>query len=122
MVIEYMEKYGYDYALSKGYIQKNKKEKLHMKELFNMIAGTSTGGIVTAALSSPRRPDSDEPFYSDTLLDLYVNEGPEIYKKQSINKWIIALITILCTAVFGVLGYRIGVYTYANPKVENTMN
>lgn len=56
-----------------------------MKDLFNMIAGTSTGGIVTSALSVPSTPGGTEPYYSDTLLKLYIDEGPEIFKKQEIN-------------------------------------
>ena len=118
MVIEYMEDYAYEYGRDKNYIDKNSRKKVPMNKLFNMIAGTSTGGLVTAALSVPREKGSNESFYSDTLLDLYVDKGPEIFKKQSINKGLLGIITVLCIMFGAILGFKAGKSMYANPKVE----
>ena len=52
-----MEKESYRYALEKSYITENKKERIPMKDLFHMIAGTSTGGLITTSLVTPTVED-----------------------------------------------------------------
>ena len=58
--IQFMEKYAFDYCTSKGYnfpkySDKDGKVKpvVALKDMFDMMAGTSTGSIITAALSYP---------------------------------------------------------------------
>lgn len=51
-----------------------------MKDLFDMIAGTSTGGLLTTALVTPTKEDKTEAFYSDTLISIFKDKGPEIFK------------------------------------------
>jgi patatin-like phospholipase/acyl hydrolase len=36
------------------------KEKVHLKEVFDMMAGTSTGSIISAALAFPDPADKDK--------------------------------------------------------------
>lgn len=57
MVIKHMESESYSYAFSKGYdvSEFSDKQKIPMKNLFNMIAGTSTGGLLTTALVAPTK-------------------------------------------------------------------
>ena len=50
-----------------------------MKDMFNMIAGTSTGGIVAAALVSPNGT-ADNLYYADGLISLFKDEGPYLFK------------------------------------------
>lgn len=64
-----MEDYTYQYANCMGYVTENPdfptykykngttKLKMHMKDLFDMNAGTSTGSILAAGLAI-RGPDS----------------------------------------------------------------
>jgi uncharacterized protein len=45
-------------------------------ELFDLIAGTSTGGILACALCAP------EPLPAEKLVALYEEEGPEIFSRS----------------------------------------
>jgi hypothetical protein len=67
-----MEEYGYNYAVNeKGYKvplyidpldpSKGYRKALHMKDLFNMTAGTSTGSILAAGLSVPSVDNASNP-------------------------------------------------------------
>ena len=72
------------------YVEQKLKEKsgnpdavLH--DYFDMIAGTSTGGILTCFYLHPAR------FPAEQAIDLYVNKGSEIFKrkwKSKANNWI----------------------------------
>ncbi len=59
-----MEEEAYRYALNKGYISKNNIKRMALKDIFDMMAGTSTGGILATALSNPSKDDKNEPYYS----------------------------------------------------------
>ena len=47
-----------------------------MFELFDLIAGTSTGGILACALCAP------EPLPAEQLVALYEEEGPGIFDRS----------------------------------------
>src|SRR3954454_9780546 len=50
-------------------------------EMFDLIAGTSTGGILACALS--RRGEDGSPMYSaEELSQIYISEGPKIFDKS----------------------------------------
>lgn len=81
IVIQKMEKYGYDYATEKGYdfpTFAGSDNKMVMTNLFDMTAGTSTGSIIAAGLAYPNNTETaptTPSFNSDLLLDLYQNKG-----------------------------------------------
>ena len=63
--VKLFEEEAYDYCTDKGYncpIYPDRPGVIHMKDLFNMTAGTSTGSIISAGLSYPKN-DEGEPQY-----------------------------------------------------------
>jgi uncharacterized protein len=53
---------------------------------FDLIAGTSTGGII--ALGIGTRCRNGQPYAPDELIDLYVKNGPAIFRKFPVWTWL----------------------------------
>ena len=54
-------------------------------EMFDLIAGTSTGGILACGLAR-RGPDGGPAHTAEELADLYVTEGPKIFHQSLVKE------------------------------------
>jgi patatin-like phospholipase/acyl hydrolase len=78
-IIEQIENESYKYAKSKGYTvpkQNDFDKKLHVNQLFDMLAGTSTGSIMTGLLSIPKKKNNTKE------AKYYINETIRLYRKN----------------------------------------
>jgi patatin-like phospholipase/acyl hydrolase len=55
----------------------------HISQLFNIVSGTSTGGLLTLALTKPDTQGNPE-FFAGYLVELYKERSKEIFTKPSI--------------------------------------
>lgn len=52
-------------------------------QLYDLIGGTSTGGIISVALTSPNPANGNGiPFTADQIVDIYKNDGDQIFVAQ----------------------------------------
>lgn len=53
VVLNYFEDYAYSYARNMSYIPENPKKKVPIKDLFDMVSGSSTGSYLAIGLTIP---------------------------------------------------------------------
>lgn len=70
--------------LNEAYTKKNgapREKPIRLGEYFDMVAGTSTGGILTCLLLCPSEADPTYPrFSAKQAVDLYLKNGAQIFK------------------------------------------
>ena len=60
-----------------------RRTKYPASKLFDLIAGTSTGGIIALALAAPTEPGGSEPKYgAQHMVELYEQNGPTIFSRS----------------------------------------
>ena len=75
-----MELYAYQYAISKDYIEENESKSMPIKDVFDMLAGASTGGVIAAALTVPADEYKNKSFEASAVLKNFKEQIPMIFK------------------------------------------
>lgn len=66
-----------------GYVQKLDGEQARLADYFDVIAGTSTGGLVTAMLTTPNPEVGNRPlFAAKDIIDFYLEHCPKIFPQD----------------------------------------
>ena len=67
-------------ALEEKLVKKSKNPKATIANYFDLVAGTSTGGILTCLYLCPEKPGSTQAkFSAEEAVDLYLERGDEIF-------------------------------------------
>ena len=120
-----MEKEAYSYAREQfaGFPERS-TEKISMAEIFDLVAGTSTGSLLATALVIPNN-DTSSPqpnkFFSDRVIEVYQSEGATVFTKYEISNTLLWVGVAVFIVVGALLGLCIGVHCYHNPQFEENM-
>lgn len=69
-------------------LEKKLRERVrgsNLIDFFDFFAGTSTGGLITAALLCPENDTKQPKYQVSDVCDLYENQGPAIFKKDAFS-------------------------------------
>lgn len=103
---EYTVDFGYDDDFT---------NRVAMKDLFNMTAGTSTGSIIAAGLAYPSKVSANNAILSaEGLLEIYSTKGKDIFLKNEMSTFAITFWFIIIFSAFSFIGYAVGEYWYDN--------
>jgi hypothetical protein len=114
-----MEDFAYNYAKDQNYNLDQKfkeKQKIHMQYLFDMMAGTSTGSILSTALSIKNDDGNAPKYWATDCRDIYINNASTIFQQHGFSTIFMIFCYILFIISFGALFFYIGKLKYDNPK------
>ncbi|WP_420630095.1 CBASS cGAMP-activated phospholipase [Candidatus Leptofilum sp.] len=66
-------------SLERKLQQRTGRNDAYLAEYFDLIAGTSTGGLITCLLLAPGENEWTPAFTAQEIVDLYLNHGTEIF-------------------------------------------
>ena len=129
-ILEKIEEAAYDYAISKSYditsmsypAVHQSYNKIAMKDLFDMSAGTSTGSIIAASLSMPANETDGSlskttpKFWAKDIIDIYRNDNDKIFDKNQFSTIWLVLINFFTAPLFIYAGYVYGIKKFDNAK------
>jgi len=120
-----IEKFAYKYAKKKGYnvptyTDENGKlrKSMHLKDIFDMTAGTSTGSIIAAALAYPEKDGKKPKYFMNTILEIYTTKADQIFVSNKFSGLTTFLWVFLFVAIFAASGYYHGMKQWDNPEKE----
>lgn len=134
-VIEKMEQFAYEYATEKkydltDYTHKDengnlRKNVIHMTDLFDMLAGTSAGSLISSMLSIPidaEKNNMSPKYYGSQFYDIMLNDGGDIFKMQTFNYFAMLFKAIIGSIMLAGIGWLYGDWKYANKSKMRALN
>jgi patatin-like phospholipase/acyl hydrolase len=110
-----IEKYAYEYAVSKGYkiplYYKNSTliERMHVRDLFDMFTGTSTGSILATALSLKDPNNKEYPkYWANDAEEIYINSASKLFKQKTVGRYAYNISTVGFVITFGYIFFLCG--------------
>jgi len=80
-----MESEAYNYAIQTfSDFPERSNKKISMAEIFDLVAGTSTGSLLATALVIPNNDTSSKQpnkFFADRVIEVYQSEGTVVFTK-----------------------------------------
>ena len=110
-----MEDKAYYIARQNECIEERENQKVAMIELFDLIAGSETGGIIAAMLVAPAGQNGGEEnkYWATDAADFFEENVDTLYRDRQIPVALKLIITVLS---LGIIGY--GVYYKVNKKYQ----
>lgn len=81
VILDYIER-----QMKKQLPDDSDKDQLRIADFFDLIAGTSTGGIIALALTKPDSRSEKPEYTAARLVDLYLNEGENIFNRPKSHR------------------------------------
>ena len=88
-----------------------------MSDVFDLLAGTSTGSILASSLGFPNEKGGNK-FYAPDVIDIYINNGTEVFSEYKMKKSSVAFGTFMFALIGAVIGYFVGLWVYTDPEQE----
>ena len=92
--------------------------KIAMKDMFDMISGTSTGSIMAAGFSMPKKSHTvhgevvlskNVPgYFAKEIIDIYRNDNNKIFDKHPVTTSVIMFLSVLLFPLFIYFGVLYG--------------
>ena len=119
-VLKFVETYATEYAKQKGYTNKinslKKTGKVAFVDMFDYFAGTSTGALMTSALSYPSENDATIPKYNmDDIIEVWKTKGKDLFRPNPGPSAGEIIVWILFFVAWVGLFYFLGRYFYDWP-------
>ncbi len=73
-------------SLERKFQQRTGRDEARLAEFFDLIAGTSTGGLITCLLLAPGENEWTPAFTAQDIVDLYLDHGAEIFDAPLIKR------------------------------------
>lgn len=121
-----MEKEAYDYAEDKYCFPERDNKRVSMAELFDLVAGTSTGSLLATALVIPNddpetKDEQVNKYFAQKAIEVYTEMAPIVFTKYNMS----TSFRVIGLSSFVVLGLLIGFYAgiriYHNRQFEENI-
>jgi hypothetical protein len=97
---------------------------ISMSELYDLVAGTSTGSLLATSLVFPN-PDPNNvtrnKYFANDAITIYTTDAPIVFTKYAIGAWGRFWGTVIFTLIGALIGLLIGHKIYFNKQHEETM-